>query len=88
MNRDRVIGFIFMLVGALLITLYSFLLFIASKEIQFTVIKYTVYLFILLISFILIYLGYTLITIPPPIHPNELRDLLKNVNNPQNKEYE
>ncbi len=86
MNKDKIVGLALIFTGIIITVLYSFLLFVAEERIQFIVVKYTIYVSIIMISGILIYLGFALLTIPPPVHPEELRNILKDLNNMRNNE--
>ncbi len=66
MAKDKAIGALLIIVTIVVIPLYIWLLWFNTDEIAFLVIKITVFLAILIVFGIVGWIGYTLVTTPPP----------------------
>ncbi len=72
-GSEKTIGAVMILAGLIVTVVYAYLLFLLDDpELQFQVVKATIMLMVLAISGILIWIGYTLITTPPPKDVEEI----------------
>ncbi len=66
MRREKIFGGGLISAGVLGILIYYYLMFMADEKLSMLAIKATIFLFIAGLAATIIWIGYTLITTPPP----------------------